>query len=147
MRRDETPGWSFLTNHAQVLLCIAHDPGIRLREIGDAVGITERAAHRIVVALAAAGYISRERNGRRNHYTIQSHLPLPDPLAREQRIGDLLAIVAGQRLAGPMASPMPTPGLAASPSLGSRSRGDARRAIAAPLGGEAPTGGGDAARS
>jgi hypothetical protein len=70
-----------------VLLCIAHDPGIRLREIGDAVGITERAAHRIVVALAAAGYI---------HYTIQSHLPLPDPLAREQKLGDLLAILAGQ---------------------------------------------------
>jgi predicted transcriptional regulator len=98
MRRDGTPGWSFLTNHAQVLLCIAHDPGIRLREIGDMVGITERAAHRIVVELAAAGYISRERNGRRNHYTIKSHLPLPDPLAREQRIGDLLAILAGQRL-------------------------------------------------
>jgi DNA-binding MarR family transcriptional regulator len=99
MRQDGTPGWSFLTNHARVLLCIAHDPGIRLREIGDAVGITERAAHRIVVALAAAGYISRKRNGRRNHYTIQSHLPLPDPLAREQKIGDLLAILAGQPLA------------------------------------------------
>jgi hypothetical protein len=99
MPQDKTPGWSFLTNHAQVLLCIAHDPGIRLREIGDAVGITERAAHRIVVELAAAGYISRRRNGRRNHYTIQSHLPLPDPLAREQKIGDLLAILAGQPLA------------------------------------------------
>jgi hypothetical protein len=99
MPRDATPTWSFLTNHALVLLCIAHDPGIRLREIGDTVGITERAAHRIVSELAAAGYISRERNGRRNRYTIQSHLPLPDPLAREQRIGDLLDILAGQRLA------------------------------------------------
>src|SRR6187455_2844834 len=96
MLRDASPSWSFLTNHAQVLLCIAHDPGIRLREIGEAVGITERAAHRIVVELAAAGYISRKRNGRRNHYTINSHLPLPDPLAREQKIGDLLAILAGQ---------------------------------------------------
>ena len=95
MRHDGTPGWSFLTNHAQVLLCIAHDPGIRLREIGDAVGITERAAHRIVAELAAAGYISRRRNGRRNHYTIKSHLPLPDPVARDQKIGDLLAILAG----------------------------------------------------
>jgi predicted ArsR family transcriptional regulator len=93
---DQAPNWSFLTNHAQVLLCIADDPGIRLREIGDAVGITERAAHRIVVELAAAGYISRRRNGRRNHYTIQSHLPLPDPLARERKLGDLLAILAGQ---------------------------------------------------
>jgi MarR family len=97
MREDGTPGWSFLTNHAQVLLCISHDPGIRLREIGEAVGITERAAHRIVTELAAAGYISRTRNGRRNHYTIQSRLPLPDPLAREQKIGDLLTILAGQR--------------------------------------------------
>jgi hypothetical protein len=99
MNEDGTPGWSFLTNHAQVLLCIAHDPGNRLREIGDAVGITERAAHRIVVELADAGYISRTRNGRRNHYTIKSHLPLPDPLAREQKIGDLLAILAGHPLA------------------------------------------------
>jgi predicted ArsR family transcriptional regulator len=99
MPRERTPAWSFLTNHAQVLLCIAHDPGIRLREIGDAVGITERAAHRIVSELTAAGYMSRQRDGRRNHYTIQSHLPLPDPLAREQKIGDLLAILAGTALA------------------------------------------------
>jgi hypothetical protein len=99
MRQDPTPTWSFLTNHGQVLLCIAHDPGIRLREIGETIGITERAAHRIVSELAAAGYISRKRNGRRNHYTIQSHLPLPDPLAREQRIGDLLAILRGGRRA------------------------------------------------
>jgi hypothetical protein len=96
MPQDGTPGWSFLTNHAQVLLCIAHDPGIRLREIGEAIGITERAAHRLVAELAAAGYISRRRNGRRNHYTIKAHLPLPDPLAREQRLGDLLAILTGQ---------------------------------------------------
>jgi MarR family protein len=96
MSPDQAPNWSFLTNHAQVLLCIADDPGIRLREIGEAVGITERAAHRIVVELAAAGYISRTRNGRRNRYTIQSHLPLPDPLARERKLGDLLALLAGQ---------------------------------------------------
>ena len=99
MPRDGTPTWSFLTNHAQVLLCIAHDPGIRLREIGEAVGITERAAYRIVAELAAAGYISRRRNGRRNHYTIQSDLPLPDPLAPGQKVGDLLAILAGRPLA------------------------------------------------
>jgi predicted transcriptional regulator len=99
MAANATPSWSFLTNHARVLLCIAQDPGIRLREIGEAVGITERSAHRIVVELAEAGYISRQRNGRRNDYTIQSHLPLPDPLAREQKIGDLLATLAGQRLA------------------------------------------------
>src|ERR1043165_7129169 len=90
------PGWSFLTNHARVLLSIAQDPGVRLREIGDAVGVTERAAHRIVGELTAAGYISRERRGRRNHYEIASHLPLPDALARGQRVGDLLAVLAGE---------------------------------------------------
>jgi len=97
MAREGRPAWSFLTNHAQVLLCIAQDPGIRLREIGERVGITERAAHRIVAELAAAGYISRTRNGRRNRYTIESHLPLPDPVAREQKIGDLLALLARHR--------------------------------------------------
>jgi uncharacterized membrane protein len=93
--RAERPTWSFLTNHAQVLLCIADDPGIRLREIGERIAITERAAHRIVSDLADAGYISRQRNGRRNHYKIRSHMPLPDPLAREQKVGDLLAILGG----------------------------------------------------
>ena len=97
MPRDQRPSWSFLTNHAQVLLCIAHDPGIRLREIGETIGITERAAHRIVSELAAARYISRKRNGRRNYYTIKSHLPVPDPLARKRKIGDLLAILGGGR--------------------------------------------------
>jgi hypothetical protein len=87
------PGWTFLTNHAQVLVCIARDPGVRLRDIGERVGITERAAHRIVTELAAAGYITRHRNGRRNHYTINTHLPLPDPIAREQNVGELLEIL------------------------------------------------------
>lgn len=95
MAADRRPRWSFLTNHAQVLLCIAHDPSIRLREIGDTVGITERAAHRIVGDLANAGYISRTRDGRRNRYAVRSHLTLPEPLARQQRIGDLLAILTG----------------------------------------------------
>jgi hypothetical protein len=97
MSQNGAHSWSFLTNYAQVLLCIAQDPGIRLREIGEAVGITERAAHRIVGELVADGYISRKRNGRRNQYTIRSHLPLPDPLAREQRIGDLLAVLSEGR--------------------------------------------------
>jgi hypothetical protein len=77
-----------------VLLSIAQDPGIRLREIGESVGITERAAHRIVSELAASGYISRTRDGRRSHYTIQSNMPLPDSLARGQRLGHLLTILA-----------------------------------------------------
>jgi hypothetical protein len=93
MTDDNRPGWTFLTNHAQVLVCIARDPGIRLRDIGERVGITERAAHRIVVELANAGYITRQRNGRRNQYTINTHFPVPDPIAREQNIGELLAIL------------------------------------------------------
>jgi DNA-binding MarR family transcriptional regulator len=94
MSGEAVPSWSLLTNHARVLLCIAKDPGIRLREIGDAVGITERAAHRIVAELVVAGYITRRRKGRRNEYTIQSDLPLPDPLANGLNVGNLLAILA-----------------------------------------------------
>lgn len=93
MVEDATPRWKFLTNHAQVLVCIAHDPGVRLREISERVGITERAAHRIVTELAAGGYIERERNGRRNRYTIQSGVELPDRLGRVERVGDLLSIL------------------------------------------------------
>ena len=93
MSRNGVATWSFLTNHARVLLCIAQDPDLRLREIGDRVGITERAAHRIVVALADAGYLSRTRRGRRSIYTIQPHLPLPDSADRRRSVGDLLAIL------------------------------------------------------
>lgn len=88
--------WKFITNHAQVLLCVAHDPEIRLREIADACGITERAAHRIVTDLAAAGYVTRTRTGRRNRYSVRYDLPLPDPLARGQKVGDLLEILTGK---------------------------------------------------
>ena len=88
------PNWTFLSNHGQVLLSIARDPGVRLREIGDQVGITERAAHRIVTELADAGYLLRERNGRRIHYTITTDRGLPDPLARDRSIGDLLSVLA-----------------------------------------------------
>ena len=83
--------WSFLTNHARVLICIAGDPGIRLREIGAATGITERAAHRIVGDLVGAGYVTRRRVGRRNHYTVRTDLPVPDIFARNRPVGDLLS--------------------------------------------------------
>ena len=85
--------WAFLTNHARVLVRIAHDPGIRLRDVGEQLGITERAAHRIVTELTSAGYLSRERDGRRNSYTINAHLPLPDAIANGQSIGQLLTIL------------------------------------------------------
>lgn len=87
------PTWTFLSNHAQVLLCIANDPGVRLREIGDQVGITERAVHRIVRELDDAGYLVRKRDGRRNRYTISQNLPLPDRMVSNQKIGDLLRIL------------------------------------------------------
>ncbi len=93
MTEDNTQRWRFLTNHAQVLAWIAHDPGIRLREIGHRVGITERAAHRIVADLAAAGYITRRRNGRRNTYSINAHLPLDGSLAPERTVGELLELL------------------------------------------------------
>jgi hypothetical protein len=87
--------WTFLTHHAQVLLCIARDPGIRLRDIADRVGITERSAYGIVLDLAEAGYIVKEKTGRRNRYEIQAHLPLPEPGSRERTVGDVLALLAG----------------------------------------------------
>jgi uncharacterized membrane protein len=91
-----TKSWNFLTNHAQVLVLIAQDPGVRLRELGEKIGITERAAHSIVSDLTAAGYISRERRGRRNHYTVRADLPVPDSLARGRKIEDVLDILVGQ---------------------------------------------------
>src|SRR4051794_13722765 len=92
-RRTALPEWTFLSNHAQVMLCIAQDPGIRLRDIADQVGITERAAHRIVSELDEAGYLARERDGRRNRYTISNDRHVPDRIVRRQRIGDLLKIL------------------------------------------------------
>ena len=86
--------WKFLSNHAMVLLCIADDPGIRLRDIAAVVGITERATHRIVDELEGDGYISRERRGRRNHYTLRANLPLRDPLLQDRKLADLLALLA-----------------------------------------------------
>jgi hypothetical protein len=90
--------WTFLTNHAQVLLCIASDPGIRLRDIADRVGITERSAYGIVLDLAEAGYIVKEKTGRRNRYEIQAHLPLPEPSNRERTVGEVLALLTGTEL-------------------------------------------------
>src|SRR5271165_4172163 len=87
--------WSFLTNHAQVLLCIAHDPGARLRDIAASLGITERSAHGIVAELAEAGYVVKQKDGRRNRYQIQAHLPLPEPASRNRTVGEVLALLAG----------------------------------------------------
>ena len=87
--------WSFLTNHARVLMCIAHDPGARLRDIAAGLGITERSAYGIVTDLAEAGYLIRQKDGRRNRYQIQAHLPLPEPTSRDRTVGEVLALLAG----------------------------------------------------
>ena len=87
--------WGFLTNHGRVLLCIARDPGVRLRDIADRLGITERSAHGIVTDLAEAGYVVKHKDGRRNRYQIQAHMPLPEPASQEPAIGEVLALLTG----------------------------------------------------
>jgi Sugar-specific transcriptional regulator TrmB len=91
--------WGFLTNHAQALLCIAEDPGVRLREIASAVGITERAAYGIVTDLVEAGYVHKAKHGRRNRYSVQADKPLPEALLRQRTVGQLLDLVAYAELA------------------------------------------------
>jgi hypothetical protein len=94
--------WSFLTNHARVLVCIALDPAVRLRDIAASLGITERSAHGIVTDLADAGYVIKQKDGRRNRYQIQAHLPLPEPGTSGPAIGEVLALLAD---AGPAGHP------------------------------------------
>ncbi len=86
-------GWSFLTNHARALACSAHDPGVRLRDIAATLGVTERSAFGIVTDLTEAGYVEKEKDGRRNRYSIQSEAPLTEAIGREQTIGELLALL------------------------------------------------------
>ena len=93
--------WSFLTNHARVLLCIARDPGMRLREVAAGLGITERSAQAIVAELTAAGYVVKHKHGRRNRYQIQAHLPLPEPASQAPAIGDVLAMLVGNSAGKP----------------------------------------------
>jgi DNA-binding MarR family transcriptional regulator len=87
--------WSFLTNHARAMLCIAHDPDARLRDIANALGITERSAYGIVTDLADAEYVVKTREGRRNRYKIQHHLPLREATNRERTIGEMLDLLSG----------------------------------------------------
>lgn len=89
--------WTFLTNHAHVLLRVADNPNARLRDVAVQVGITERAAQRIVTELEQAGYLDREREGRRNTYRLNTAMPLRHPLDRDHRIGELLATFANTR--------------------------------------------------
>src|ERR1700751_3584912 len=89
--------WSFLSSHGRVLLFLARDPGLRLRDIAARAAITERSAYGIVSALPEAGYITKHKDGRPNHYQIQPPLPLPEPTSREQTVGEVLALLTGSR--------------------------------------------------
>ena len=87
--------WTFLTTHARVLLLVAHDPGVRLRDIAASLDITERSAFGIIADLVEAGYVVKEKNGRRNRYHIPAHLPLPEPDGRERTVGEILTVLVG----------------------------------------------------
>ena len=89
--------WNFLTNHGRALLCIAQDPDVRLRDIAASLGITERRAFGIVNDLTEAGYVIKDKDGRRNRYQVQKHLPLPDAVEREQAIGQVLDLLTGRK--------------------------------------------------
>lgn len=106
--------WSFLTNHARVLVCIADDPGVRLRDIAATLGITERTAFGIVTDLTEAGYVVKDKQGRRNRYRIQDHLPLQMEIGREPTIGEVLGVLidttAAESAQPQQASPDLTPG-------------------------------------
>jgi MarR family len=112
--------WGFLSNHGRVLLLLAHDPGMRLRDLAARLGITERSAYGIVTDLTAAGYISKRKDGRRNRYQIEAHQPLPEPTSRERTVGEVLALLAapdpGQPAERAAADPVPAkPGIRPGP--------------------------------
>ena len=85
--------WSFFTNHARVLICISGDPGLRLRDLAATLDITERSAYGIVSDLVEAGYVVKEKDGRRNRYRVEAQLPLPEPVTRERTIGEVLGVL------------------------------------------------------
>jgi DNA-binding IclR family transcriptional regulator len=95
-RRDAAP-WTFLTNHTHVLICIARDPEVRMRDVAEAVGVTERAIQRIVAELEEAGYLIRERDGRRNRYQVRAALPLRHPIEQHCEVAELLRVIIGSR--------------------------------------------------
>ncbi len=92
MTSRESQTWTFLTNHARVLILIAETVGIRLRDVADRVGITERAAQRIVAELEAAGYLTHEKIGRRNQYQLRPDVRLRHPLEHDVEVGKLLDV-------------------------------------------------------
>jgi DNA-binding MarR family transcriptional regulator len=93
MSSHPRPTWTFLTNHTQVLLCIAQDVDIRLRDVAERVGVTERAAQRIVADLVDAEIIVRRRVGRRNHYLVNREAAMRHAAQAEHRVGPLLDLL------------------------------------------------------
>jgi len=87
--------WTFLTTHARVLLLVVRDPGVRLRDMAASLDITERSAFGVIADLVEAGYVIKEKDGRRNRYHVQAHLPLPEPTIRGRTVGEVLALLAG----------------------------------------------------
>ncbi|MBT8467177.1 MAG: winged helix-turn-helix domain-containing protein [Deltaproteobacteria bacterium] len=87
------PAWTFLSNHGHVLICIARDPNVRVREIAQAVGVTERAVQRILSELEEASVIVRTRQGRRTHYDVNERLPLRHPIEAHHSVGELVRAV------------------------------------------------------
>ena len=94
---DAGRGWTFLTNHAHVLVAIGRDPHVRLRDVAEQVGITERAAQKIVADLVDAGYVSRAREKRRNTYTVARDRPFRHPLEAGHQLDELLAVLVPRR--------------------------------------------------
>jgi DNA-binding MarR family transcriptional regulator len=90
--RDQSR-WTFLTNHLLVLACLARDPELRIRDIADLIGITERATVQILSQLEAAGYLTKTRVGRRNQYTVHGELPLREPMYNGRQVGDVLRVI------------------------------------------------------
>ena len=90
--RDDSK-WTFLTNHLYVLACLARNPELRIRDIAALIGITERATVQILSQLEAAGYLTKTRVGRRNHYTVHGELPLRHPLHNGRQVGELLRAI------------------------------------------------------
>lgn len=122
--RERVSGWTFLTNHAHVLICVAAEPEARVRDVAELVGITERAVQRILADLESDGYLKRGREGRRNHYRVQGRRPLRHPLEEHRTTDDLVRLgkTPGARRAAPPATSRTTEALRRARAAAARSR-------------------------
>lgn len=94
---DAAQTWTFLTNHAHVLVCVAEDPTLRIRDLAARVGITERAIQRIIADLEEAGYLTHEREGRRNVYRVRANRPLRHPVEAHQTVAALIGVLRSSK--------------------------------------------------